>query len=64
MTHASPELRQAIESNPLFTGLPAVSDGRYVPVDLHVVTALRTPSILRVEYALDELVPDFAEALR
>ncbi|MGH8934278.1 MAG: ABC transporter substrate-binding protein [Egibacteraceae bacterium] len=64
MTHASPELRQAIEANPLFTSLPAVSQGGYVPVDLPVITALRIPSILRVTYALDELVPEFAEALR
>ncbi|MGH8908550.1 MAG: ABC transporter substrate-binding protein [Egibacteraceae bacterium] len=63
MTHASPELRREIEANPLFANLPAVAGGRYVPVALTVVTAMRTPSILRVEYVLDELVPDFAEAL-
>ncbi|MGH8896704.1 MAG: iron-siderophore ABC transporter substrate-binding protein [Egibacteraceae bacterium] len=63
MTHASPELRQEIEANPLFNNLSAVTDGRYVPVEVSVVTAIRSPSVLRVGYALDELVPDFAKAL-
>lgn len=63
MTHASPELRQEIEANPLFNNLSAVTDGRYVPVEVSVVTAIRLPSVLRVGYALDELVPDFAKAL-
>jgi len=64
MTHASPELRAEMEANSLFANLPAVAGGRYVPVDLTVNTALRTPSVLRVAFALDELVPDFAKALR
>lgn len=64
MTHASPQLRAEMEANPLFANLPAVADGRYVPVDFTVNNALRTPSVLRVAFVLDELVPSFAEALR
>ncbi|MGH8930870.1 MAG: ABC transporter substrate-binding protein [Egibacteraceae bacterium] len=64
MTHASPELRREIEANPLFTSVPAVADGRYVALDLQVNVAMRDPSVLRVAYALDELVPDLTKALR
>ncbi|MGH8931966.1 MAG: ABC transporter substrate-binding protein [Egibacteraceae bacterium] len=64
MSHASPQLQREIESNPLFANLPAVAGGRYVPLEHTVDIVLRTSSILRVEYVLDELVPDFAEALR
>ncbi|MBW0089724.1 hypothetical protein I4I73_12415 [Pseudonocardia sp. KRD-184] len=57
MSYANPDLRAALEASPLFTSLPVVRDERVVTVDIATSTALAVPSILRVGYVLDELVP-------
>lgn len=63
LAHASPELRAQLESSPVFTGHPAVAGGRYVPVDLTTVTALRTPMVLGIHHVLDQLVPQLERAV-
>ena len=64
LAHASPGVKTDLENQPLFANLPAVREDRYVPVDLVTVSALRTPMLRGISYALDQLVPAFEGALR
>jgi iron complex transport system substrate-binding protein len=63
MAHVSPTVQAQLEALPVFTGLPAVREGRYLPVDLITVSVLRSPMVLGIEYALDVLVPPLERAL-
>ncbi|MGH3908042.1 MAG: iron-siderophore ABC transporter substrate-binding protein [Pseudonocardiaceae bacterium] len=63
LAYASDNLRPSLENNPVFQSVPAVKDGRYVPLGLDAVTALRLPSVLSIPYGLDELEPGLTKAL-
>lgn len=63
LAYASDNLRPALENNPVFQSVPAVKDGRYVPLGLDPVSALRVPSVLSIPYGLDQLEPGLAKAL-
>ncbi|MCP2166460.1 iron-siderophore ABC transporter substrate-binding protein [Goodfellowiella coeruleoviolacea] len=56
----TPELRRAVESNPLVSGLAAVREGRYLVVDAQTISQLRYPSVLGIPWALDRLRPGLA----
>lgn len=43
-------------SDPVFTSIPAVADGRYVDVDAASLTALRNASPLSIDYTIGELI--------
>lgn len=58
MSYGSDDLRADLEANPVFAGLPVVRDGRHLTIDLDVSTAMTVPSVLRVPYVLDHLVPE------
>jgi iron complex transport system substrate-binding protein len=63
MAYISPDVQAQLEALPVFANLPSVREGRYIPVDLITVSALRTPMVLGIEYALDQLVPPLERAL-
>lgn len=46
----------------VFSRVPAVARGAFVPLDIGPATALAFPSVLSVPYAVDELVPQLAKA--
>lgn len=62
LAHASPDVQGQLEAAPVFASVPAVRDGRYVDVDLTTVSVLRTPMVLGIGYALDQLVPGLERA--
>lgn len=43
-------------SDPMFTSIPAVTDGRYVDVDAAALTALRNASPLSIDFTISELI--------
>lgn len=63
-TATTAEVLAELESNPLFADLPAVQEQRYVPLSLETFTAISLPSALSVQYAIEEIVPSLAEAVR
>lgn len=63
MTYGGPDLQAEIEANPLFAALPVVREGRVVTLDIALSTALTVPSVLRVGYVLDQLVPQIETRL-
>lgn len=54
-----PDDQQAMESSPLFLSLPAVRDGRYMPLSLDIAQAGYTESTLSVRW----VVPRLADAI-
>lgn len=64
MLYATPELRRQIEEFALFRNLRGVRDGRYVVVDLPTATALRSPTVLSIPWALEQLGPSLARVAR
>ncbi|MGQ0615668.1 MAG: iron-siderophore ABC transporter substrate-binding protein [Acidimicrobiia bacterium] len=52
-----------LEAQPTFARVPAVARGAFVPFDIGPATALAFPSALSLPYALDELVPQLADAM-
>lgn len=63
LAYPSDDLRTSLENNPVFQSVPAVKDGRYVPLGLDAVSALRLPSVLSIPYGLDQLEPGLTRAL-
>lgn len=63
LAYPSDDLRTSLENNPVFQSVPAVQDGRYVPLGLDAVSALRLPSVLSIPYGLDQLEPGLTKAL-
>lgn len=47
----------------LFARVPAVERGSYLPLGIGPATSMAFPSVLSVEYGLEEVVPDLAEAV-
>ena len=57
MGFLSPELKPAIESQPLFTGLKAVKDDHYQAIDLNVTLALLSPTVEDLPWVIGQLRP-------
>ncbi|MEV5355275.1 iron-siderophore ABC transporter substrate-binding protein [Streptomyces sp. NPDC052693] len=57
----TPELRKAFESSALVKNMSAVEKGRYVVTDVATISQLRSPSVLGIPWALDNLEPGFAK---
>jgi iron complex transport system substrate-binding protein len=57
LTYNTPAAKQRMESDPLFTRLTAVREGRYVALDLTDALALGFPSALSIQYAVDTVLP-------
>jgi iron complex transport system substrate-binding protein len=57
LTFNNPQVREELESNPVFQQLPAVREGRYVALDLPAALAMGFPSALSIEYALEQVLP-------
>lgn len=51
-----------LASHEVFSRVPAVARGAFVPLDIGPATAMAFPSVLSVPYAVDELVPELARA--
>ncbi|GAA3579800.1 iron-siderophore ABC transporter substrate-binding protein [Amycolatopsis ultiminotia] len=64
ISYDSQASRTAFEANPLFRALPAVQRGAYLPLDQSIGIAMAFPSVLSIPYALDEVAPKLAAALK
>ncbi|MGH3834446.1 MAG: ABC transporter substrate-binding protein [Pseudonocardiaceae bacterium] len=59
---SNPTELDQLASHEVFSQVPAVAQGAFVPLDIGPATALAFPSVLSVPYAVDELVPQLARA--
>ncbi|WP_210588781.1 iron-siderophore ABC transporter substrate-binding protein [Streptomyces sp. GESEQ-35] len=57
----TPELKKAFESSALVKNMAAVKSGNYVVTDVATISQLRSPSVLGIPWALDNLEPGFAK---
>lgn len=57
----TPELRKAFESSALVKNMSAVKKDRYVVTDVATISQLRSPSVLGIPWALDNLETGFAK---
>ena len=57
----TPELKKAFESSALVKNMSAVKKGNYVVTDVATISQLRSPSVLGIPWALDNLEPGFAK---
>lgn len=57
MLYATPELQRQVEEFALFRNLGGVRDGRYFVIDLPTATALRSPTVLSIPWALGQIGP-------
>jgi iron complex transport system substrate-binding protein len=64
VSYATPADQAALEANPVFQGLTAVSSGAYFPLDFTVGVALAFPSPLATPYAVEGIVPPLKQALK
>ncbi|MCO1657050.1 iron-siderophore ABC transporter substrate-binding protein [Pseudonocardia humida] len=64
VSYATPADQAALEANPLFQRLSAVSSGAYFPLDFNVGVALAFPSPLATPYAVEGIVPPLKQALK
>ncbi|MGI9000068.1 MAG: iron-siderophore ABC transporter substrate-binding protein [Pseudonocardia sp.] len=58
MLYASDELQRQVEEFELFGNLRGVRDGRYFVMDLPTASALRSPTVLSIPWALDQIGPE------
>ncbi len=59
---SNPAELEQLASTEVFSRVPAVARGAFLPLDIGPATALAFPSVLSVPYAVDELVPQLAKA--
>ncbi len=64
MLYATDELRRQVEGLELFQNLKGVQDGRYVVADLPTISALRSPTVLSVPWALQQIGPELTRVAR
>ncbi|MFE0250751.1 iron-siderophore ABC transporter substrate-binding protein [Streptomyces sp. NPDC059010] len=55
----TPALQKAFEASDLVKNMSSVKDGRYVVTDVATISQLRSPSVLGIPWALDNLEPGF-----
>lgn len=53
------ELQDTFESNGIFALIPAVAEGRFMPVDVPTIAAFRVPSALSIGWMFEQLAPLF-----
>ncbi|MGH3787929.1 MAG: iron-siderophore ABC transporter substrate-binding protein [Pseudonocardiaceae bacterium] len=58
-----PEVLEELAEHPTFSQLPAIDRGAYIPFHVGQSTSMVQPSALSLPFALDVLVPQFAQAL-
>lgn len=61
-SYRSDDERTQVESNRLFTALPAVRRGSYVPLPISTALSMAFPSTLSIPFALDTIVPKLVTA--
>ena len=61
MLYATEELQGQVEGLELFRSLRGVRDGRYIVIDLPAASALRTPTVLSIQWGLDQIRPSLAK---
>ncbi|MFF5982143.1 iron-siderophore ABC transporter substrate-binding protein [Streptomyces olindensis] len=57
----TPQLKKAFESSALVKNMSAVKEDRYVVTDVATISQLRSPSVLGIPWALDNLETGFAK---
>lgn len=57
----TPDLKKAFESSALVKNMDAVKKDNYVVTDVATISQLRSPSVLGIPWALDNLEPGFAK---
>lgn len=57
----TPDLKKAFESSALVKNMSAVKDGDHLVTDAETVSQLRSPSVLGIPWALENLEPGFAK---
>ncbi|MDT3439505.1 iron-siderophore ABC transporter substrate-binding protein [Pseudofrankia sp. BMG5.37] len=60
--YATPDLKTEMDSNKLFTEIPAVRAGRVLEVDAFTAGAVNNPTILNIPWQLEQLKPTLAKA--
>jgi hypothetical protein len=58
-----PALLDELAAHPIFSQLPAVTRGAYIPFYVGDSTSMVQPSALSLPFALDELVPQMADSV-
>lgn len=58
----SPDLAAAVRDSPLIRALPAIARGTYQEVDISLLSALRVPSVLNVNWVVDQITPTLTRA--
>jgi ABC-type Fe3+-hydroxamate transport system substrate-binding protein len=63
-TSTTPKALAALERDKLFSRLPAVREGGYVPLAIGPATSMAFPSLLSVRWATTEVVPKLEQAIK
>ncbi|MCX5397540.1 ABC transporter substrate-binding protein [Streptomyces sp. NBC_00102] len=58
----TPEALSTLEKTPAFRKMPAVTDGRYIPLDPALAQAIEEPTPHSVEWAVEKLAPKIGAA--
>jgi iron complex transport system substrate-binding protein len=61
VTYNDDSLRSTFSHSALFTSIPAVKAGRYLPISLDTITELRSPTAAGIPWLLDQLAPGLAK---
>jgi iron complex transport system substrate-binding protein len=61
--YATPQDQQQLQSNAVFKSLPAVRSGAYVPVNRTLAQASSAPSVLNIQWAMNQILPALAKNL-
>ena len=61
VTYNDDSLRNSFSHSALFTGIPAVKSGHYLPISLDTMTELRSPTAEGIPWLLDQLAPGLAK---
>jgi iron complex transport system substrate-binding protein len=60
MLYATNELQRQVEGLELFRNLRGVRDDRYIVIDLATASALRSPTVLSIQWGLEQIRPSLA----
>ncbi|MDN5857695.1 MAG: hypothetical protein L0H84_03655 [Pseudonocardia sp.] len=64
MLYADDAARRQVEDLQLFQNLRGVREGRYAVLDLPTISALRSPTVLSIPWALERIDPDLDRIAR
>ena len=62
MGYATKELQDQVEDLELFRNLRGVRDEQYIVIDLLTTSTLRSPTVLSIQWGLDQIKPSLARA--